>query len=64
MVFTLGPSAHLRLLATLAGFGTISRSSDIVRFVQGGVVKTFRCATQSNGWQRPTIRMARTLGAR
>ena len=39
-VFTL----DLRLLATLAGFGTISRSSDIVRFVQGGVVKTFRCA--------------------
>ena len=34
--------AHLRPLATIAGFGTISRSSGIVRFVQGGVVKTFR----------------------
>ena len=36
------PAAHLRLLATLAGLGTIPRSSGIVRFVQGGVVKTFR----------------------
>ena len=34
--------AHLRFLATVAGLGTISCSSDIVRFVQGGVVKTFR----------------------
>ena len=34
--------AHLRSLATLAGLGTISRNSDIARFVQGGVVKTFR----------------------
>ena len=42
MVFTLWPSAHLRPLATIAGLGTISRNSDIVRFVQGGVVKTFR----------------------
>ena len=42
MVFTLGPSVHLPRLATLAGLGTISHSSDIVRFVQGGVVKTFR----------------------
>jgi hypothetical protein len=31
-------------LATIAGLGTISGSSDIVRFVQGGVVKTFHCA--------------------
>ena len=28
-----------------AGLGTISRSSGIARFVQGGVVKTFRCTT-------------------
>ena len=39
------PSAHLPCLATRAGLGTISRSSDVARFVQGGVVKTFRCAT-------------------
>ena len=37
------PSAHLPWLVTRAGLGTISRSSDIARFVQGGVVKTFRC---------------------
>ena len=35
MVFTLG----LPRLATRVGLGTISRSSDIVRFVYGGVVK-------------------------
>ena len=46
MVFTHGPSAHLRPLATLAGLGTISDNSDIARFVQGGVVKTFRCAVK------------------
>jgi len=45
MVFTLWPSAHLPTLATLAGLGTVSRSSCIARFVQGGVVQTFRCAT-------------------
>ena len=45
MVFTLGPSAHLRPLATLAGLGTIFSNSGIVRFVQGGVVKTFRYTT-------------------
>jgi hypothetical protein len=39
------PSAHLPCLATRAGVGTIFRSSDIARFVQGGVVKTFRYAT-------------------
>ena len=43
MVFTLRPAAHLPWLVTLAGFGTMSGSSAIVRFVQGGVVKTFRC---------------------
>lgn len=32
MVFTLGPSAHLPRLATLAGLGTISGSSGIVGF--------------------------------
>ena len=32
-------------MATRAGLGRISRSSGIVRFVQGGVVKTFRCKT-------------------
>ena len=36
------PSAHLPCLATMAGLGRITRSSDIVRFVQGGVVKPFR----------------------
>ncbi|MFT5326244.1 MAG: hypothetical protein ACI8P0_004119 [Planctomycetaceae bacterium] len=35
-------------MAAGVGFGTISCSSDIVRFVQGGVVKTFRCATYSS----------------
>ena len=39
MVFTLGPSAHLPWLVAGAGLGTISRSSDTARFVQGGVVK-------------------------
>ena len=33
-------------MATGHGFGTISRSSGIVCFVQGGVVKTFRWATK------------------
>ena len=42
MVFTLGPSAHLLTFGTRTGLGTISRSSGIARFVQGGVVKTFR----------------------
>ena len=37
------PSAHLPCLAALAGLGTILGSLGIVRFVQGGVVKTFRC---------------------
>ena len=41
--------AHLRSLATVAGLGTISRSSGIARFVQGGVVKTFRCTNERNG---------------
>ena len=35
--------AHLPSLVTRAGLGTISRSSGVARFVQGGVVKTFRC---------------------
>ena len=47
MGFYARPSAHLRCLATLAGLGTTSRSSGIVRFVQGGVVETLRFATQS-----------------
>ena len=34
--------AHLLRLATRAGLGRIFRSSGIVRFVQGSVVKTFR----------------------
>ena len=34
--------AHLGSLATRLGLGRISSSSGIVRFVQGGVVKTFR----------------------
>ncbi|MEO9933791.1 hypothetical protein [Rhodopirellula bahusiensis] len=41
--------AHLPTLATRAGLGAISDSSCIVRFVQGGVVKTFRCAATTNG---------------
>ena len=49
MVFTLRPSAHLPRLATRAGLGTIFRSSDIARFVQGGVVNTFRCAATMFG---------------
>ena len=40
------PAAHLRPLATLARLGTIPRNSGSVRFVQGGVVKTFRCAAK------------------
>ena len=51
--FTLGPSAHLRPLATLAGLGTIFSNSGIVRFVQGGVVKTFRWTSQINRIVRP-----------
>lgn len=35
-------SAHLSSLATGPGLGTISGSSDIARFVQGGIAKTFR----------------------
>ena len=46
MVFTQGPSAHLSSLPTLAGLGTIFSNSGIVRFVQGGVVKTFRYVPQ------------------
>ena len=41
--------AHLRPLATIAGLGTIFRSSGIARFVSGGVVKTFRCRDETNG---------------
>jgi hypothetical protein len=36
-------------LVTRAGIGTIFRSSNIARFVEGGVVKTFRCATYREG---------------
>ena len=46
MVFTLRPSAYLGSLATGRGLGIISCRSDIVRFVQGGVVNTFRCTPQ------------------
>ena len=48
MVFTLEPAALLPTLSTRAGLDTISCSSDVARFVQGGVVKTFRCATYRN----------------
>ena len=48
MVFTLRPSAHLPCLATWAGLGIIFCSPGIARFVQGGVVKTFRCSTEIN----------------
>jgi|UPI00034A6CD8 hypothetical protein len=43
MDFTLGPSADLHRLATIAGIGAISSSSCIVRFFQGGEVEVFRC---------------------
>ena len=42
MVFTQGPAAHLRSLATGVGLGTILPNPDVARFVKGGVVKTFR----------------------
>ena len=42
MVFTQGPSAHVRSLATGVGLGTIFCSSGITRFVQGGDVNSFR----------------------
>ena len=45
------PSAHLPTLSTRAGLGTIFRSSGIVRFVQGGVVKTFRCTHEMSQLQ-------------
>ena len=48
MVFTLRPSAHLRSLATGVGFGTISAVQTSLGFVQGGVVKTFRCRTETS----------------
>ena len=59
MVFTHGPTAHLPCLASRAGLGRITRSSGIVRFVQGGVLKTFRWATQST--QMATFNNAREL---
>ena len=40
--------AHFPTLAMWAGFGTNSGSWGIVRFVQGGVVKTIRCTTSTN----------------
>ena len=43
MVFTLGPAAHRCRLFNPPSGGRIFRSSGTVRFVQGGVVKTFRC---------------------
>jgi hypothetical protein len=69
MVFTLRPSAHLPTLSTRAGLGTISRSSGIVRFVQGGVVKTFRWASQAvssrDGARRlRSVAIGTPLGAR
>ena len=44
MVFTLRPSAHLLRLGTWAGLGTISDSSDIVRFGIGRCRKTLTLA--------------------
>ena len=44
MVFTLGLRHTFACLATGARIGKLFRNSNIVRFVQGGVVKTFRCA--------------------
>ncbi len=46
-LFYARPSAHLGSLATGLGLGKITRSSGIARFVQGGFVGTFRCASSS-----------------
>ena len=58
MVFTHRPFGHLGSLATGVGLGRIPRSSDIVRFVQGGVLKTFRCPDEiigvANPYESPT----------
>ena len=59
MVFTQGPSAHLGSLATGHSLGTISCSSGIARFVQGGVVKTFRCANLALEHFEPEYRIDR-----
>ena len=47
MVFTLGLRHTFVFWQRAMAFGTIYRSSEIARFVQGGVVKTFRCAIQT-----------------
>ena len=62
MVFTQGPSAHLGSLATGLGLGTIFSNSGIVRFVQGGVVKTFRYPHETLGMdaERPPADQGRT----
>ena len=44
--FYAGPSAHRCRLFESPSAGKILRSSDVARFVQGGVVKTFRCTPQ------------------
>ena len=51
MVFTLRPFGHTAgsfVQWAIPHGGTISRSSGIVRLVQGGVVKTFRYVTSAN----------------
>jgi hypothetical protein len=48
MVFTLS----LRALASGAGFGKVVRSSGIVRFGQGGVVRTFHLTPSLSSMQR------------
>lgn len=42
-------SSHLHAMASRAGIDRICDDSDVVRFVQGGVVKTFRCSAQTVG---------------
>ena len=44
-------------MSTRAGLGTIFRTSDFVRFVQGGVVKTFRWASQAETLATTTKKM-------
>ena len=53
------PSAHRCRLFKPASGGRIFRSSDIVRFVQGGVVKTFRCANLALEHFEPEYRIDR-----
>ena len=48
-------------MATIAGLGTIFRNSDIVRFVQGGVEKTFRYVPRHAAAPEKSIRSHRSV---